>query len=158
MHQTLSVSLSLYMLWYVSDYLLCRSLEESPRNTSIVYFWWFFSWCEDRLSHGRDLARRAWARRQTQSFFCNHVKHALMSKGRTEQMIFIFNCRTYNSWFSQMVLYDINNHHRHLCWFIITYEGGRHVERCLHRLGHQTDRSVASTMKHVLSCTEVQYF
>ena len=94
----------------------------------------------------------------TQSFFCNRVKHALMSKGRTEQMIFIFNCCTYNSWFSQMVLYDINNHHRHLCWFIITYEGGRHVERCLHRLGHQTDRSVASTMKHVLSCTEVQYF
>ena len=33
----------LYILWSIADYLLCRSLEESPRNTSIFYFWWFFS-------------------------------------------------------------------------------------------------------------------
>ena len=57
-HQTLSVSLLLllYMLWYDSDYLLCRSLEETSWNTSIVYFWWFSSWCEDRQTHGKDLA------------------------------------------------------------------------------------------------------
>ena len=57
-----------YILWYVSDYLLCRSLEEITWNTSLFYFLWFSSWCEDRLTLGRDLALVELGRRHNDFF------------------------------------------------------------------------------------------
>ena len=53
----------LYILCSVSDYLLCRSVWESPRNTSIVYFWCFSSDAKIGRHLGGKSSCRAWARR-----------------------------------------------------------------------------------------------
>ena len=63
-------SLLLFFIYYDLFWLSATQIpmRRIAWNTSIIYFSWFSSWCEDRLSHGRDLARRAWARRQRGSF------------------------------------------------------------------------------------------
>ena len=62
-----SVSLLLFYIYimFYPDYLLCRSIEEITWNTSLFYFLWFSSWCEDRLTLGRDLALVELGRRQS---------------------------------------------------------------------------------------------
>ena len=46
----------LCMLWSISDYLLCRSYEKNRLKYKYCQLLVVLSWCEDRLTLGRDLA------------------------------------------------------------------------------------------------------